>query len=49
VSAGGKGFYVFDIGGNKYCLIAVIHFNRQLLVIWHVLTHAEYDRGGWKK
>ena len=36
-------FVVFDIGGNKYRLIAVIHYNRQKLFIRHVLTHAQYD------
>jgi mRNA interferase HigB len=40
---------VFNIGGNKYRLIASIHFNRNKLFIRHLLTHAEYDRGGWKK
>jgi len=40
---------VFDIGGNKYRLIAAIHFNRGKLFIRHVLTHAEYDLGDWKK
>lgn len=49
VSAGMKGVYVFDIGGNKYRLIAAIHFNTQKLFIRHVLTHAQYDKGGWKK
>jgi mRNA interferase HigB len=44
-----KGLYVFDIGGNKYRLIAAIHFNTQRLFIRHVLTHAQYDRGNWKK
>lgn len=39
---------VFDIGGNKYRLIAVIHFNRFTIYVRHVLTHAEYDRGVWK-
>jgi mRNA interferase HigB len=39
-------FYVFDIGGNKYRLIAAIHFNRQMLFIRHVFTHKEYDK--WK-
>jgi len=41
-------FVVFDIGGNKFRLIAVIHFNRGKLFIRHVLTHAEYDEGKWK-
>lgn len=36
-------FYVFDIGGNKYRLIAAIHFNRQMLFVRHVFTHAQYD------
>jgi mRNA interferase HigB len=41
-------FTVFNIGGNKYRLIAVIHFNRAKVYVRHVLTHAEYDRGNWK-
>ena len=39
---------VFNIGGNKYRLIASIHFNRGKVYIRHVLTHHEYDRGAWK-
>jgi mRNA interferase HigB len=45
----GKDLCAFDIGGNKYRLIAAIHFNTQMLFVRHVLTHAEYDTGGWKK
>jgi mRNA interferase HigB len=41
-------FVVFNIGGNKYRLIAVIHFNRGKVFVRHVLTHAEYDEGKWK-
>lgn len=41
-------FTVFDIGGNKYRLIAAIHYNRRKVYIRHVLTHAEYDQGKWK-
>ncbi|HVK15681.1 MAG TPA: type II toxin-antitoxin system HigB family toxin [Fimbriiglobus sp.] len=41
-------FVVFDIGGNKYRLIAAIHYNRGVLFVRHVLTHAEYSRGKWK-
>ena len=39
---------VFNIGGNKYRLIASIHFNRGKVYIRHVLTHPEYDKGAWK-
>jgi mRNA interferase HigB len=42
-------FTVFNIGGNKFRLIAVIHFDRGKLFIRHVLTHAEYDEGKWKE
>ena len=39
---------IFNIGGNKYRLIAVPHYNRGKLFIRHVMTHAEYMRGAWK-
>ena len=42
-------FTVFDVGGNKYRLITAIHFNRRKVYVRRVLTHAEYDRGDWKK
>ena len=41
-------FVIFDIGGNKYLLIATIHYNRRKVYVRHVLTHAEYTRGDWK-
>ena len=40
---------VFNIGGNKYRLIASIHFNRGKVYIRHVLTHQEYKREAWKR
>lgn len=43
------GLTVFDIGGNKYRLVASIHYNRGKVYIRAVLTHAEYDRGRWKE
>jgi mRNA interferase HigB len=40
---------IFNIGGNKYRLIVAIHYDRQMIFIRHVLTHAEYNRGRWKE
>ncbi len=40
---------VFNIGGNRFRLIASIHFNRGKVFIRHVFTHVEYDRQDWKK
>lgn len=37
-------FYVFDIGGNKYRIVAAVHFDRQKLFVRHVFTHKEYDK-----
>lgn len=41
--------YMFNIGGNKYRLVAAIHFNAKKIFIRHVLTHREYDKGAWKR
>jgi mRNA interferase HigB len=41
-------YVVFDIGGNKYRLIAEINFKRGMLFIRHILPHQEYGRGSWK-
>jgi mRNA interferase HigB len=41
-------FTVFDIGGNKFRLIVVVHFNRGKIYIRHVMTHEEYKRERWK-
>ena len=39
---------VFDIGGNKFRLIAAVHFNREKVFIRAILRHADYDRGKWR-
>jgi mRNA interferase HigB len=44
-----RDFYVFNIGGNKYRLIAAIHFNTQRLFVRRILTHPEYDTERWKR
>jgi mRNA interferase HigB len=38
------GTLIFNIGGNKYRLIARVDFEEQLLVIQTILTHQEYNR-----
>lgn len=40
--------YVFNIGGNKYRLIAYIRFQAQIVYVKAVLSHKEYDKGLWK-
>ena len=40
---------VSRFGGNKYRLIASVHFDRGKVYVRHVLTHREYDREEWKK
>ena len=39
---------VFNIGGNKYRLVAAIHYNAGRVYVLRILTHAEYDKGAWK-
>lgn len=44
-----EGLTVFNIGGNKYRLIASIHYNRRKVFIRAVLTHEAYNRSNWKR
>jgi mRNA interferase HigB len=46
---GGRVATVFNIHGNRYRLITVIHYNRGIVYIRDFLTHDEYDRGKWKE
>jgi len=41
-------FTVFNIKGNTFRLIAEVNYRTGRIYIRYVLTHAEYDRGGWK-
>lgn len=41
-------YCVFDIGENKYCVIAYVRFDWQHCYIKHVLTHHDYYRGDWR-
>lgn len=40
--------YVFNIGGNKYRLVAAVAFEWQKVFVKAVMIHKAYDRGGWK-
>jgi mRNA interferase HigB len=39
---------VFDVGGNKYRIIAFVDYERQQVFIRAVLDHKEYEKGNWK-
>ena len=38
------GVLIFNIGGNKYRLIATVDFDERIMVIKSVMTHEEYNR-----
>jgi mRNA interferase HigB len=40
---------VFNIKGNTYRLIVKIEYRFARIYIKHILTHAEYDKGDWKR
>lgn len=40
----GNDRFVFNVGGNKFRIIAMIHFNKRTLYIRFVGTHEQYDQ-----
>ena len=42
-------YTIFNIAGNKYRLIAIVKYEWQIVYVRNVLTHAEYDKGDWKR
>ena len=40
---------VFNIGGNKYRLIAYIVYTKKRIYIRNILTHGQYEKGKWKE
>ena len=40
---------VFNIKGNRFRLVTEINYQFGHIYIRHVMTHAEYDRGGRKR
>lgn len=45
----GRTATIFDIGGNKYRILAHVDYLRQTVKIEAVLDHKEYDKNAWKK
>jgi mRNA interferase HigB len=37
------------VAGNKFRLVTAIHYNRQIVYILRIMTHAEYSRAKWKE
>lgn len=40
---------VFDVGGNKVRTITKIAFAVKVIIVTHVLTHKDFDKGKWKE
>jgi len=39
---------IFDVGGNKYRIIAKVEYQMHLVFIRFVLNHSEYDEKKWQ-
>jgi mRNA interferase HigB len=44
----GNTVLIFDIGGNKWRLIAGVSYPKGKLYILRIMTHKEYDLDKWK-
>jgi mRNA interferase HigB len=40
---------VFNVKGNEYRLLTVINYVKQEVLVWQIMTHAEYAKEKWKK
>lgn len=40
----GNDRYVFNVGGNKYRIVAMIHFSTRTIYLRFVGTHKQYDK-----
>jgi mRNA interferase HigB len=43
------GFTIFDVGGNKYRIATVIHYDKKRLYVRRVMKHEEYERNKWRR
>ncbi|MBI4375255.1 MAG: type II toxin-antitoxin system HigB family toxin [Elusimicrobia bacterium] len=42
-------YTVFNIGGNRYRLIATVHYDHGRVAVEGILTHSDYDRFRWRR
>jgi mRNA interferase HigB len=40
------GLTVFNVGGNKYRIVAFVHYRQQIVYIKGIGAHEEYDKWG---
>ena len=45
----GRTATIFDVGGNKYRIVAHVDYVRQTVQIRAVMDHEEYDKQNWLK
>ena len=45
----GRTATIFDVGGNKYRILAHVDYTRQTVKIEAVMDHKEYDKKNWTK
>lgn len=46
--ASGRTVIVFNIAGNRFRLIAAVHYGSGIVFALRFLTHAEYSKDKWK-
>lgn len=44
VDSVGNERFVFNVGGNKFRIVAMIHFNKRTVYLRFVGTHKQYDK-----
>lgn len=45
----GRTVTVFNVAGNKFRLLAALHYDRNRVYVLDLLTHAEYDTMKWRE
>ena len=44
----GQTVCIFDIGGNKFRMVAFVSYAKAKVYVLRIMTHKEYDRKRWK-